>query len=51
MRALCVLLLLALGASSSPSQDPMGVGGGTDALKQSPCSCGPLFYRHGEWLS
>jgi hypothetical protein len=53
MRARCalLLLLLALGACSTNSQDPLGVGGGTDALKQSPCVCGPLFFRHGQWVS
>ena len=52
MRACCALmLLLALGACGSNSQDPLGVGGGTDALKQSPCVCGPVFFRHGQWVS
>jgi hypothetical protein len=53
MRARCalLLLLLALSACGAKSQDPLGVGGGTDALKQSPCVCGPLFFRHGQWVS
>ena len=51
MRVLCVVLLLALSACSTKSQDPLGVGGSTDALKQSPCVCGPLFFRHGQWVS
>jgi hypothetical protein len=53
MRARCalLLLLLALGACCANSQDPLGVGAGTDALKQSPCVCGPLFFRHGQWVS
>jgi hypothetical protein len=45
------MLLLALAACSSSNQDPIGAGGATDALKKSPCACGPQFYRHGEWLS
>jgi hypothetical protein len=53
MRARCalLLLLLALSACGPKSQDPLGVGDGTDSLKQSPCVCGPLFFRHGQWLS
>jgi len=52
MRARCaLLLLLALGACGSKSQDPLGVGNGTDALKQSPCVCGAPFYQHGKSVS
>jgi hypothetical protein len=51
MRTFCVLLLLALAACSSSSQSPIGVGGATDALKKSPCACGPEFYRRGKWVS
>jgi hypothetical protein len=55
MRLSTVFLLLglaaALGACGSTDQDPLGVGRGTDALKQSPCACGAPFYRHGQWVS
>jgi hypothetical protein len=51
MRALCVVLLLALAACGSTGQDPIGIGQDTDALKKSPCACGEPFYRHGEWIS
>ena len=51
MRALLLAAaLLALAACSGTGQDPIGVGGATDALKKSPCACGPLFYRHGAWI-
>jgi hypothetical protein len=51
MRVMCIVFVLALGACTSKSQVPLGVGGGTDSLKQSPCVCGPLFYQHGQWMS
>jgi hypothetical protein len=51
MRALSfALVLLALAACSSDGQSPIGIGGATDALKKSPCACGPTFYRHGAWI-
>jgi hypothetical protein len=51
MRVFCLLLLLALGACGSISQDPLGVGRGTDALKESPCVCAAPFYQHGKLVS
>jgi hypothetical protein len=51
MRVLTLLLLLALSGCGSLSQDPLGVGRGTDALKESPCVCGAPFYQHGRWVS
>jgi len=50
MRTLLILMLLALAACSASTQNPIGTGGATDALKKSPCACGPIFYRHGEWV-
>jgi hypothetical protein len=51
MRVITLLLLLALAACGSLSEDPLGVGRGTDALKESPCVCGAPFYQHGKWVS
>ncbi len=51
MRVLTLLLLLALAGCGSLSQDPLGVGRGTDALKESPCVCGAPFYQHGKSVS
>jgi hypothetical protein len=50
------LLILALTLSgcawmNANSEEPIGIGGATDDLKQSPCACGAPFYRHGQWLS
>lgn len=50
MRIFVLLLLLALAACGSTTQDPIGVGRATDALKKSPCACGPVFYRNGYFL-
>jgi hypothetical protein len=51
MRVLTLLLLLALAGCGSLSQDPLGVGRGTDALKESPCVCAAPFYQHGKLVS
>jgi hypothetical protein len=55
MRLYTFFLLLglagALGACGSTSDDPLGVGRGSDALKESPCVCGAPFYLHGKLLS
>lgn len=51
MRVLTLLLLLALAGCGSLSQDPLGVGRGTDALKESPCVCDAPFYQHGKLVS
>jgi hypothetical protein len=51
MRTVFLVMLLALAACSSSTHSPIGTGSATDALKRSPCACGPMFYRHGEWVS
>jgi hypothetical protein len=54
MRVFALMALLALAACGTlglTSSDPIGIGSDTDALKKSPCACGPTFYRHGQWVS
>lgn len=56
-RSLWLLVLLCLSACSSVQEEPIGIGTGTDDLKQSPCAnCEGAdhdqepFYVNGHWM-
>ena len=49
-----VYVSIFLAACSDMQERPATIGTGTDDLKRSPCAsgaCGPVFYRHGQWVS
>jgi hypothetical protein len=52
-RALLYCSVLCLSACSSTQEAPVGIGSGTDDLKQSPCAVCEKepFYSNGRWIN
>jgi len=53
IRSLLYCSVLCLSACSSTQEAPVGIGSGTDDLKQSPCAVCEKepFYHHGRWVN